>query len=164
MKGEWVTTTKEVTLRVVSKTWFKIPNRTYLRTVQNTSKHQIQLMILDVLTFLASNAHVHVRLLANIKPVTIKSASWKTHQSRPCTQLGTKSCPSRARKISPLIDRLWNGSTRVHYGMEKPGSFHKRPSVERWTKPLKFGAMLEYPFHKRKCWILSVKLYFPWTY
>ena len=33
--------------------------------------------------------------------------------------------------ISPLIEPLWDGRTRAHYGMEKPGSFHKRPSVEK---------------------------------
>ena len=25
---------------------------------------------------------------------------------------------------SPWIDPIWNGRTRVHYGMEEPGSFH----------------------------------------
>ena len=70
-------------------------------------------MILNVLTFLACNARVHLcvcvwerkrefsYLLANTNPGTSKSASWKTRRSRCCTRLGTKSCPNSA--IFPAI-------------------------------------------------------------
>ena len=48
--------------------------------------------------------------------------------------------------IAPLIDPLWNGRTRVHYGMEEPGSLFGKVNKKR----LNLGVLLVLPFHRRK--------------